>query len=119
MSSVPKKDPYGRLQCINVETLPQMPDPILISTHLHEENLMCWGIVGYHLAMVPMGLPDLGMINDGTSCGKERVCLIEKCVNSSVLNFDCFPEKCNHRGVCNSSRNCHCLYGWALRCVRR
>ncbi|XDC49551.1 hypothetical protein R6Z07M_000733 [Ovis aries] len=103
----------GRLQCINVETLPQMPDhTILISTHLHEENLMCWGI-GYHLAMVPMGLPDLGMINDGTSCGKERVCFNRKCVNSSVLNFDCFPEKCNHRGVCNSNRNCHCLYGWA------
>ena len=90
-----------------------MPDhTILISTHLHKENLMCWGI-GYHLAMVPMGLPDLGVINDGTSCGKERVCFNRNCVNSSILNFDCFPEKCNRRGVCNSNRNCHCMYGWA------
>ncbi|XP_027394037.1 disintegrin and metalloproteinase domain-containing protein 30-like [Bos indicus x Bos taurus] len=103
----------GRLQCINVETLPDMPDhTILISTHLHKENLMCWGI-GYHLAMVPMGLRDLGVINDGTSCGKERVCFNRNCVNSSILNFDCFPEKCNRRGVCNSNRNCHCMYGWA------
>ncbi|XP_061265034.1 disintegrin and metalloproteinase domain-containing protein 30-like [Bos javanicus] len=103
----------GRLQCINVETLPDMPDhTILISTHLHKENLMCWGI-GYHLAMVPMGLPDLGVINDGTSCGKERVCFNRYCVNSSVLKFDCFPEKCNRRGVCNNNKNCHCMYGWA------
>ncbi|KAM9106711.1 disintegrin and metalloproteinase domain-containing protein 30 [Megaptera novaeangliae] len=103
----------GRLQCINVKTIPDMPDhTILISTHLHEENLMCWGI-GYHLAMVPMGLPDLGVISDGTSCGKERICFNRNCVNSSVLNFDCLPEKCNRRGVCNSNKNCHCMYGWA------
>lgn len=64
----------GRLQCINVETIPDMQDhTILISTHLPEENLMCCGI-GYHLAMVPMGLSDMGVISDGTSCGKERIC---------------------------------------------
>ncbi|XP_057559969.1 disintegrin and metalloproteinase domain-containing protein 30-like [Hippopotamus amphibius kiboko] len=103
----------GRLQCINVETIPDMPDhTILIATHLREENLMCWGI-GYHLAMVPMGLPDLGVIHDGTSCGKERICFNRNCVNSSVLNFDCFSQKCNRRGVCNNNKNCHCMYGWA------
>ncbi|XP_054310435.1 disintegrin and metalloproteinase domain-containing protein 30 isoform X2 [Pongo pygmaeus] len=76
------------------------------------ENLMCWG-TGYHLSMKPMGIPDLGMINDGTSCGEDRVCFNKNCVNSSVLKFDCLPEKCNTRGVCNNRKNCHCMYGWA------
>ncbi|KAB1275040.1 Disintegrin and metalloproteinase domain-containing protein 30 [Camelus dromedarius] len=53
----------GRIQCINVNTIPDMPDhTLLISTHLQEENLMCWGI-GYHLSMVAMGIPDLGVEN--------------------------------------------------------
>ncbi|XP_047621975.1 disintegrin and metalloproteinase domain-containing protein 30 [Phacochoerus africanus] len=103
----------GRIQCINVNTIPDMPDhTILISTHLHDENLKCWGI-GYHPAMVPMGLPDLGVVSDGTSCGRNNVCFNRNCVNSSVLKFDCFPEKCNHRGVCNNNKNCHCMYGWS------
>ncbi|XP_016078781.1 PREDICTED: disintegrin and metalloproteinase domain-containing protein 30 [Miniopterus natalensis] len=103
----------GRVQCINVRTLPDMPDHTsVISTHLHDENLMCWG-TGYRLSMTPMGLPDLGVISDGTSCGKGRVCLNRICINSSALNFDCLSEKCNHRGFCNNNKNCHCMYGWA------
>ncbi|XP_002759846.3 disintegrin and metalloproteinase domain-containing protein 30 [Callithrix jacchus] len=103
----------GRLQCINVETIPDLPEhTTIISTHLQAENLMCWG-TGYHLSMKPMGIPDVGMINDGTSCGGDRVCFKKNCVNSSVLKFDCLPEKCNTRGVCNNRKNCHCMYGWA------
>ncbi|XP_066122591.1 disintegrin and metalloproteinase domain-containing protein 30 [Saccopteryx bilineata] len=103
----------GRVQCINVKTLPDMPDHTnIISTHLRNENLLCWGL-GYQLSMVPMGIPDIGVINDGTSCGKDRVCLNRSCLNSSALKFDCLPEKCNHRGYCNNNKNCHCLYGWA------
>ncbi|XP_031536364.2 disintegrin and metalloproteinase domain-containing protein 30 [Vicugna pacos] len=103
----------GRIQCINVNTIPDMPDhTLLISTHLQEENLMCWGI-GYHLSMVAMGIPDLGVVNDGTSCGTDKICFNRNCVNSSVLKFDCLPDKCNHRGVCNNKKNCHCMYGWA------
>ncbi|XP_011945304.1 PREDICTED: disintegrin and metalloproteinase domain-containing protein 30 [Cercocebus atys] len=103
----------GRLQCINVKTIPDLPEhTTIISTHLGVENLMCWG-TGYHLSMKPMGIPDLGMINDGTSCGEDRVCFNKNCVNSSVLQFDCLPEKCNTRGVCNNRKNCHCMYGWA------
>uniref|UniRef100_H0XQL7 ADAM metallopeptidase domain 30 n=2 Tax=Otolemur garnettii TaxID=30611 RepID=H0XQL7_OTOGA len=103
----------GRLQCINVKTIPDLPDhTTIISTHLQAENLLCWGI-GYHLAMRPLGIPDIGVINDGTSCGENRVCYNKNCINSSALNFDCVPEKCSARGVCNNRKNCHCMYGWA------
>lgn len=74
-----------------------------ISTHLQEENLMCWG-VGYHKAMIPMGIPDIGVINDGTRCGYNGLCINRTCVNHSVLDFNCFPKKCNHRGVWNDKK---------------
>ncbi|XP_008262801.2 disintegrin and metalloproteinase domain-containing protein 30 [Oryctolagus cuniculus] len=103
----------GRLQCINVKSIPDLPEhTTIISTYLQQENLMCWG-TGYHLSMEPLGIPDLGVINDGTSCGEDRVCINRTCVNSSTLKFDCLPEKCNGRGVCNNNKNCHCMYGWA------
>ncbi|XP_037664035.1 disintegrin and metalloproteinase domain-containing protein 30 [Choloepus didactylus] len=103
----------GRLQCINVKTIPDMPEhTMLINTHLREENLMCWG-TGYHSAMVPLGIPDMGVIGDGTSCGQNLVCFNRTCVDVSVLNYDCLPEKCNRRGICNNRKNCHCMYGWA------
>lgn len=103
----------GRVQCINVDTLPDMPDhSSIISTYLQDENLNCWGL-GYRLSLIPMGIPDLGVVYDGTSCGKDRICVNTTCFNISILQFDCVPEKCNKRGYCNNNRNCHCMYGWA------
>ncbi|EPQ15676.1 Disintegrin and metalloproteinase domain-containing protein 30 [Myotis brandtii] len=103
----------GRVQCINVPTLPDMPDHMsVVSTHLQNENLLCWGL-GYHPAMVSMGIPDLGVIHDGTSCGKGQICWNRTCVDTSILKIDCVPENCNDRGFCNNNRNCHCVYGWA------
>nr|XP_004658988.2 disintegrin and metalloproteinase domain-containing protein 30 [Jaculus jaculus] len=103
----------GRLQCVNVKSLPEMPDhTILISTYLQADNVKCWG-TAYHLSMNTQEIPDIGVINDGTSCGPNKVCMNSTCVDSSVLNFDCWPQKCNSRGTCNQKRNCHCRYGWA------
>ncbi|XP_006748520.1 disintegrin and metalloproteinase domain-containing protein 30 [Leptonychotes weddellii] len=103
----------GRIQCINVKSIPDMPEhSILISTHLREENLMCWGI-GYHTSLTPSGIPDVGEIFDGTPCGFEQLCINRTCVHTSVLKPDCFPKKCNNRGICNNKKNCHCGYGWA------
>ncbi|XP_006900398.1 PREDICTED: disintegrin and metalloproteinase domain-containing protein 30-like [Elephantulus edwardii] len=103
----------GRLQCINVRLVPDMPDhSLIINTHLLEENLMCWG-TGYHLGMRALGIPDLGTINDGTFCGKNQICFNKSCVDVSILRYDCLPEKCNNRGVCNNKKNCHCMHGWA------
>ncbi|XP_007948378.1 disintegrin and metalloproteinase domain-containing protein 30-like [Orycteropus afer afer] len=103
----------GRLQCVNVKLVPDMPDhTLIIQTHLKKENLICWG-TGYHLGMKPMGIPDLGVINDGTPCGQNQLCINRSCVANSVLRYDCLPQKCNQRGICNNRKNCHCMYGWA------
>ncbi|KAM5201656.1 disintegrin and metalloproteinase domain-containing protein 30-like [Hipposideros larvatus] len=103
----------GRVQCINVDTLPDMPDyTTIVSTHLRDENVLCWG-VGYHTSLVPLGIPDVGVVHDGTFCGEDRICVNRTCISTSILKFDCEPEKCNRRGTCNNNRNCHCAYGWA------
>ncbi|XP_037356738.1 disintegrin and metalloproteinase domain-containing protein 30-like [Talpa occidentalis] len=104
----------GRIQCINVKTIPDLPDhSTVISTHLEKENLNCWGI-GYHLSMVPMGIPDVGVISDGTSCGKNQICINRTCVERwTALKTECSPEECNRRGFCNNKQHCHCMYGWA------
>nr|XP_010587991.1 LOW QUALITY PROTEIN: disintegrin and metalloproteinase domain-containing protein 30 [Loxodonta africana] len=103
----------GRLQCTNVKAIPNMPDhTTLISTHLQKDNLLCWG-TEYHVSLLATGLPDLGVVRDGTSCGDNLVCVNRECVKITTLHFDCLPEKCNNRGICNNRKNCHCKYGWA------
>ncbi|XP_042135517.1 disintegrin and metalloproteinase domain-containing protein 30 [Peromyscus maniculatus bairdii] len=102
----------GRLQCMNVKAISNLPDHYtILSTYLKTDNLLCWG-TGYHGAMIPHGIPDVGDVNDGTSCGHDQVCINRTCVDVVNLKFDCFPNKCNSRGVCNNRRNCHCMYGW-------
>ncbi|XP_051021373.1 disintegrin and metalloproteinase domain-containing protein 30 [Acomys russatus] len=102
----------GRLQCINVKTIPNLPDhTIILSTYLKADNLMCWG-TGYHGDMITNGVHDIGMVTDGTHCGPNRVCVNSTCIDSTILNFDCLPDKCNNRGFCNNKKNCHCMYGW-------
>ncbi|XP_075835299.1 disintegrin and metalloproteinase domain-containing protein 30 [Microtus pennsylvanicus] len=102
----------GRLQCINVRAIPSLPDhSTLLSTYVKADNLMCWG-TGYHGELMAHGIPDIGVINDGTACGLKKVCIKGKCVDSATIMFDCLPGKCNSRGVCNNKRNCHCKYGW-------
>ncbi|XP_008828757.1 disintegrin and metalloproteinase domain-containing protein 30-like [Nannospalax galili] len=102
----------GRLQCTNVKNIPNLPDHTLVmATYLKLDDLMCWG-TGYHSAMIPQGIPDIGVINDGTFCGQNQVCFNKSCIDSSALKYDCLPDKCNGRGVCNNNKNCHCMYGW-------
>ncbi|XP_043859487.1 disintegrin and metalloproteinase domain-containing protein 30-like [Dromiciops gliroides] len=103
----------GRLQCVNVKNVPEMPDhTTVVFTHVKEFNIRCWG-TDYHPSMVAMALPDDGVIKDGTSCGTDSICINKICRNISVLRYDCDPEKCNKRGVCNNRKHCHCNYGWA------
>uniref|UniRef100_A0A2K6JN38 Disintegrin and metalloproteinase domain-containing protein 2 n=1 Tax=Rhinopithecus bieti TaxID=61621 RepID=A0A2K6JN38_RHIBE len=37
-----------------------------------------------------------------------EVCKNQRCVSSSYLGYDCTTDKCNHRGVCNNKKHCHC-----------
>uniref|UniRef100_G3WRI6 ADAM metallopeptidase domain 30 n=1 Tax=Sarcophilus harrisii TaxID=9305 RepID=G3WRI6_SARHA len=101
----------GRVQCVNVKGIPSMPDHTsIIQTHL--DNVICWG-TDYHAAMATLNLPDMGEVKDGTPCGKGLICINKSCQSSSLLNYDCDPQKCSRRGVCNNRRNCHCDFGWA------
>ncbi|XP_036622253.1 disintegrin and metalloproteinase domain-containing protein 30-like [Trichosurus vulpecula] len=101
----------GRVQCVNVRGIPSMPDHTsIVQTHLG--NVICWG-ADYHAAMATINLPDVGEVKDGTPCGKGLICINKSCQSSSLLNYDCVPQKCSHRGVCNNRRNCHCDFGWA------
>ncbi|XP_074046442.1 disintegrin and metalloproteinase domain-containing protein 30-like [Macrotis lagotis] len=100
----------GRVQCVNVGGIPSMPDHTsIVQTQIG--NIICWG-ADYHAAMATINLPDMGEVKDGTICGKGLICINKSCQSSSLLNYDCVPQKCNHQGVCNNRRNCHCFLGW-------
>ncbi|CAM9099826.1 unnamed protein product, partial [Lampetra planeri] len=101
----------GKLQCSNIQAGKVTVfgiEPSIISTPIAGGK--CYG-VDFRLGS---DVPDPGMVNEGTKCGDNKVCMNFECHSADVLNFDCDVEKkCHGRGVCNSNKNCHCEYGWA------
>ncbi|XP_070607611.1 disintegrin and metalloproteinase domain-containing protein 9-like [Erythrolamprus reginae] len=98
----------GRVQCVNVGKISSLATgQEVLQTPVG--GTMCWG-TEFDLGE---DVYDLGAVRDGTTCGPNKMCLNRSCVDVAVLDFDCEPSMCRHRGVCNSNRNCHCSYGWA------
>ncbi|XP_026177068.1 disintegrin and metalloproteinase domain-containing protein 9 isoform X3 [Mastacembelus armatus] len=99
----------GKLQCSNVQAVTVFGiQPSIISTPIAGGN--CFGVD----FMLGSDVPDPGMVNEGTKCGDNKVCINFECRSSDVLKYDCDVEKkCHGHGVCNSNRNCHCEDGWA------
>ncbi|KAA0713744.1 Disintegrin and metalloproteinase domain-containing protein 9 [Triplophysa tibetana] len=99
----------GKLQCENVLTSVIFGiKPSTIQTHIG--GTTCWGVD----FLLGSDVPDPGMVNEGTKCEENKVCLNYECRSTDVLNYDCdVKEKCHSHGVCNSNKNCHCEYGWA------
>ncbi|MFT7817507.1 disintegrin and metalloproteinase domain-containing protein 9-like isoform X2 [Arapaima gigas] len=99
----------GKLQCENVQTVTVFGiEPSIIQTPI--AGTKCWG-VDFRLGS---DVPDPGMVNEGTRCGENKVCLNYQCVSADVLKYDCDVEnKCHGHGVCNSNKNCHCDSSWA------
>ncbi|KYO28732.1 disintegrin and metalloproteinase domain-containing protein 32 [Alligator mississippiensis] len=63
--------------------------------------------------MQELGKTDPMAVSDGTVCGDKKICINRKCVDVSVLGYNCdVAAKCNNRGVCNNRGNCHCESGW-------
>ncbi|EMP41713.1 Disintegrin and metalloproteinase domain-containing protein 2 [Chelonia mydas] len=53
------------------------------------------------------------LVKDGTLCGKQKICMNQKCGDAAVLKYNCdVKKKCNDHGVCNNRGNCHCRSGW-------
>uniref|UniRef100_A0A8C3T038 Uncharacterized protein n=1 Tax=Chelydra serpentina TaxID=8475 RepID=A0A8C3T038_CHESE len=53
------------------------------------------------------------LVKDGTVCGKQKICMNQKCGDAAVLKYNCdTKKKCNDHGVCNNRGNCHCKAGW-------
>ncbi|XP_010575063.1 PREDICTED: disintegrin and metalloproteinase domain-containing protein 9-like [Haliaeetus leucocephalus] len=98
----------GRVQCANIKRVPVRQDSeTVVQTTMNDQ--LCWGLE-FHLAP---DTPDEGSVKDGTSCGRNKICMNRTCVNAAFLNSDCREKKCNGRGVCNNKKNCHCDFGWA------
>lgn len=98
----------GKLQCSNVQSVTVFGiEPSIIQTPI--AGTKCWGVD----FLLGSDVPDPGMVNEGTKCGDNKVCLNYDCRSADVLNYDCDVEKkCHGHGVCNSNRNCHCDEGW-------
>ncbi|XP_075357209.1 disintegrin and metalloproteinase domain-containing protein 9-like [Mycteria americana] len=98
----------GRVQCANIKRVPVRQDgETVVQTTVNDQ--LCWGLE-FHLAS---DTPDEGSVKDGTSCGRNKICMNRTCVSAAFLNNDCRDKKCNGRGVCNNKKNCHCNFGWA------
>uniref|UniRef100_A0A8C1Q1Y0 ADAM metallopeptidase domain 9 n=1 Tax=Cyprinus carpio TaxID=7962 RepID=A0A8C1Q1Y0_CYPCA len=99
----------GKLQCENVlSSVIFGIKPSIIQTPIADTT--CWGVD----FLLGSDVPDPGMVNEGTKCGENKICLNFECKSAEVLNYDCDVEKkCHGHGECNSNKNCHCEYGWA------
>uniref|UniRef100_A0A3Q1IF28 ADAM metallopeptidase domain 9 n=1 Tax=Anabas testudineus TaxID=64144 RepID=A0A3Q1IF28_ANATE len=98
----------GKLQCSNVQQTTVFGiEPSIITTPIAGGK--CFG-VDFRLGS---DVPDPGMVNEGTKCGDNKVCMNFECRSADVLNYDCDVEKkCHGHGVCNSNNHCHCEDGW-------
>ncbi|XP_051008812.1 disintegrin and metalloproteinase domain-containing protein 21-like [Acomys russatus] len=98
----------GRLQCTNVTHLPQLQE----HSSFHQSvisGFTCFGL-DEHRATETI---DIGHVRIGAPCSKTQFCDRGACNGTlSDLDYDCTPEKCNFRGMCNNNRNCHCHVGW-------
>ncbi|KAK5870588.1 hypothetical protein PBY51_003524 [Eleginops maclovinus] len=101
----------GKLQCSNVQAVTVFGiEPSIITTPIGSGGAKCYGVD----FMLGSDVPDPGMVNEGSKCGDNKVCMNFECRGVEVLNYDCDVEKkCHGHGVCNSNRNCHCDHGWA------
>ncbi|XP_059035706.1 disintegrin and metalloproteinase domain-containing protein 29-like [Mustela lutreola] len=98
----------GRLQCGNVTHLPHLQEHVGFHQSLIS-GFWCFGLDSHRST----GANDVGHVRTGTPCDREKICIDGSCIARDVqLNYDCLPEKCSHRGICNNNKNCHCHIGW-------
>ncbi|KAM9645999.1 disintegrin and metalloproteinase domain-containing protein 21-like [Trichechus inunguis] len=99
----------GRLQCGNVSQLPRLQDHV----SFHQSwisGIQCFGLDEHRATETT----DVGHVRPGTPCAPGRFCSPGSYCNGTLtaLGYDCLPQKCNFRGMCNNRRKCHCHTGW-------
>uniref|UniRef100_A0A8C3YL45 Disintegrin and metalloproteinase domain-containing protein 21 n=1 Tax=Catagonus wagneri TaxID=51154 RepID=A0A8C3YL45_9CETA len=98
----------GRLQCSNITHVPLLPDRVSFHQSKISEH-WCWGVDRIYSPETA----DIGHVRNGTPCAPGRFCANSFCNGTiNALIYDCRPEKCHFRGICNNQRNCHCHVGW-------
>ncbi|ELW61559.1 disintegrin and metalloproteinase domain-containing protein 21 [Tupaia chinensis] len=98
----------GRLQCMNVTHLPRLQEHVSFHQTLIE-GFTCFGLDEHRGTETT----DAGRVKNGAPCAPGKFCSNTYCNGSvTAMNYDCFPDKCNRRGICNNKRNCHCHIGW-------
>ncbi|XP_076984460.1 disintegrin and metalloproteinase domain-containing protein 21-like [Tamandua tetradactyla] len=99
----------GRLQCSNVTQLPQLQEHVSFHQSVIS-GFTCFGVDAHRST----GTTDVGLVRNGTPCASGLFCSNTYCnATMAAIKYDCDPNKCNYRGVCNNRRNCHCHIGWA------
>ncbi|XP_063421793.1 disintegrin and metalloproteinase domain-containing protein unc-71-like isoform X6 [Mytilus trossulus] len=64
-----------------------------------------------------LNLPNFGLVQDGSKCGNNKICMNKQCVSVSVLPPLKCPGTvdnviCSGRGVCTQKGTCFCDEGW-------
>ncbi|XP_074061856.1 disintegrin and metalloproteinase domain-containing protein 1-like [Macrotis lagotis] len=104
----PKDIMCGSLYCENVQRLPHIKSHHALIQFLVEDG-WCWGADLHNAPDVPNG----GLVKDGTSCGPQKICINQSCLDiKTMLHYNCEVIKCHERGVCNNFKNCHCDFGY-------
>ncbi|XP_068131045.1 disintegrin and metalloproteinase domain-containing protein 9-like isoform X2 [Hyperolius riggenbachi] len=80
------------------------------------ENISVSYEVGEHQKCVTAdypGVTDPLLVNDGTMCGTNKICIKQVCRDISRLSQMCERDTtCHGHGVCNSKHTCHCDPEW-------
>ncbi|KAG8146004.1 hypothetical protein E2320_012430 [Naja naja] len=98
----------GKVQCVNVNSLPDLKDVVFHKIAVQEH--VCWSIS----QRSELHHQDIGSVPNGIVCDPYKVCINRTCVPKAALNLTCDPRKtCRGRGVCNNLHKCHCNSGWA------
>ncbi|XP_006161011.1 disintegrin and metalloproteinase domain-containing protein 29-like [Tupaia chinensis] len=106
---LPQDRSCGRLQCMNVTHLPQLQEHVSFHQSMTEGSV-CFGLDRHRSTETT----DAGGVKTGSPCAPGKYCDDTFCRGSiTELNYDCVPEKCGFRGICNNRRNCHCHVGWS------
>ncbi|XP_075767037.1 disintegrin and metalloproteinase domain-containing protein 32 isoform X1 [Pelodiscus sinensis] len=98
----------GKLVCQYPSTRPFIKEKAAV-IYARVQNTLC---VTLDYMKGPQ-VKDPMLVKDGTTCGKQKICMNQKCVDAAVLKYNCdVKKKCNDHGVCNNRGNCHCKPGW-------